>query len=118
MQADLNLLSAELVVAVESLAETFAARAVHYALIGGLAAAMRGRPRYTHDVDFFLDVPQLALPGLLDELRGGGFTLDPAVVTRDYVRHNITAFSFSGIRIDWLKPVLPSTPGCSPTPAP
>ena len=76
-------------------------------LIGGLAIAMRGRLRFTEDVDFLMDVPQVALPGLLDDLVERGFSLEPAVVISEYVREHVTAFSFGHVRIDWLKPVLP-----------
>ena len=107
MDIDRSLLSEELVQAVESLTEAFAARSVRHALIGGLAIAIRGRPRLTQDVDFLVDVPQIALPGLLDDLVERGFTLDPVVVIGEYVREHITAFSFGPVRIDWLKPVLP-----------
>jgi hypothetical protein len=107
MDTDRGLLSEELVRAVDSLAEAFAARSVRHALIGGLAISMRGRPRLTQDVDFLVDVPQIALPGLLDDLVERGFSLEPAVVINQYVREHITAFSFGAVRIDWLKPVLP-----------
>lgn len=100
-------LADELIRAVASLSEAYAARSIRYALIGGLATFLRGRPRYTRDVDILLDVPQLALPGLLDDLVGRGFGLDPAVVIREYVGEHITAFPFGRVRIDWLKPVLP-----------
>ena len=94
--------------AVELLSDAFAVRSIRHALIGGLATSMRGRPRLTRDVDFLLDVPQLTLPGLLDDLVERGFSLDPAVVViAEYVREHITAFSFGPVRIDWLKPVLP-----------
>ena len=62
MDVTAGLLSDELVRAVESLSEAFAARSIRHALIGGLAISMRGRPRFTQDVDFLLDVPQLACP--------------------------------------------------------
>ncbi len=107
MHADRDLLSDELVRAVEDLAEAFAVRTVRHALIGGLATALRGRPRFTQDVDFLLDVPQVALPGLLNDLIARGFTLDRAVVLKEYVQNHITAFTFGPVRIDWLKPVLP-----------
>lgn len=106
MSPDLEL-DDELTAAVDSLSEAFAARSVRHALIGGLATSIRGRPRYTQDVDLLLDVPQVALPGLLDDLVGRGFTLDPPVVVREFVQTHITAFSFGVVRIDWLKPVLP-----------
>jgi hypothetical protein len=47
------------------------------------------------------------LPGLLENLIGRGFTIDPVVVIKDYVQDHVTAFPFGRVRIDWLKPVLP-----------
>jgi hypothetical protein len=93
--------------AVELLADAFAARSIRYALVGGLATAMRGRPRFTQDVDVLLDVPQLVLPGLLDDLIRAGFSVDRDAVIREYVREHIAVFYFGAVRIDWLKPVLP-----------
>ncbi len=107
MPAEHDLLADELIRAVELLADTFAAKAIRYAIVGGLATVMRGRPRFTQDVDVLLDVPQLVLPGLLEELARLGFTFDMATVIRQYVRDHITAFQFGSVRIDWLKPVLP-----------
>lgn len=107
MQSNRNLWSEELDRAVESLSEAFAMRSVRHALIGGLATSLRGRPRLTQDVDFLVDVPQLMLPGVLDDLIERGFTLDPTIVIKQYVREHITSFSYETVRIDWLKPVLP-----------
>jgi hypothetical protein len=97
----------ELTRAVGLLADTFAALGIRYAVVGGVATAMRGRPRFTQDVDILLDVPQLVLPGLLDQLAQQGFAFDPATVIREYVQEHMTAFRFGSVRIDWLKPVLP-----------
>jgi hypothetical protein len=83
MDTDRGLLSDELIRAVESLSEAFAARSIRYALIGGLATFMRGRVRFTKDVDFLLDVPRIVLPGLLDDLVERGFALDPAIVIKE-----------------------------------
>jgi hypothetical protein len=107
MDIDRRLFSEELDRAVEELADTFAARSVRHALIGGLATSLRGRQRLTQDIDLLVDIPQIALPGLLDDLVERGFSLDPAVVINQYVREHITAFAFGPVRIDWLKPVLP-----------
>jgi len=107
MSVSLELYDDELIVAVDLLCEIFAARSVPHALIGGLATSIRGRHRGTEDADFLVNVPQLALPGLLDTLVERGFTLDPAVIIREYVQWHITAFAFGRVRIDWLKPVLP-----------
>jgi hypothetical protein len=102
-----ELLPGDAVLAVESLAEAFEARSIRYALIGGLAFTIRGRPRYTQDVDFLLEVPQHVLPELLAELISRGFALDPAVVIPQFVREYMTSFKFGHIRIDWIKPILP-----------
>ncbi len=107
MGIDRGLFSEDLVLAVDSLAEAFAARSVRHALIGGLAISMRGRPRLTQDIDFLVDVSQIALPGLLDDLVERGFSLDTMLVIKEYIRENITAFKFGPVRVDWLKPVLP-----------
>ncbi len=100
-------LAGDLVTAVETLSEVFVERGIEYALLGGLATMLRGRPRFTQDVDILLSVPQVALPGLLDELIRRGFSLDADTVIREFVQHHMTAFRFGVVRIDWLKPVLP-----------
>jgi hypothetical protein len=107
MPADIDLLPGDAVRAVASLTQAFEARSIQYALIGGLAYALRGRPRFTKDVVFLLEVPQLALPGLLQELVARGCTLDPAGVIQEFVREHMTSFRYRDARIDWLKPVLP-----------
>jgi hypothetical protein len=107
MDTDAGPLSRELVRAVELLSSTFALRSIRHALIDGLATSLRGRPRLTRDIDYLLDVPQVALPGLLDDLLKRGFSLDPAVVITEYVQQHMTAFSFGPVPIDWIKPVLP-----------
>ena len=100
-------LAGDLVTAVETLSEVFVERGIEYALLGGIATMLRGRPRFTQDVDILLYVPQVALPGLLDELIRRGFSLDADTVIREFVQHHMTAFRFGVVRIDWLKPVLP-----------
>jgi len=107
MPDEYDSLGNDFVRAVELLADTFTARSIRYAVVGGLATALRGRPRFTQDVDILLDVPQLALPGLLDELAHLGFLFDRDTVVREYVREHFTAFRFGSVRIDWIKPVLP-----------
>src|SRR5262249_11311007 len=87
--------------------DTFAALSTPYAIVGGLGTLMRGRPRFTQDVDVLLDVPQVALPGLLDELARQGFDFDVMTVIREYVQEHMTTLRFGSVRIDWLKPVLP-----------
>lgn len=107
MPGDSESLAGDLIRAVEILGEVFEARGVNYALLGGLATMLRGRPRFTQDVDILLDVPQIALPGLLEELIERGFALDRDTVIRQFVQEHMTSFRFGVVRIDWLKPVLP-----------
>jgi hypothetical protein len=97
-----------LIEALAGLAAAFEGHGVHYALIGGLAAGFRSRPRGTRDVDILLTVPQLQLPSLLADLAGRGFSLDERSVIEGFVRHHMAAFDYHGVRIDWLKPVLPA----------
>lgn len=81
---------------------------IRYALIGGMATGYRSQPRFTKDVDFLLEVPQLALPILLDDLRQQGFAFDEQSTIREWTQHHMTSLEFQGIRIDWLKPILPA----------
>jgi hypothetical protein len=104
MAIERGLVTEELDRAVELLADSFAARSIRHALIGGLAASLRGRQRMTQDVDFLLDVPQIVLPGLLDDLVDRGFSLDPSVVIPQYVRQHITAFAFGSDRLPQAGP--------------
>ena len=73
MAAEHDILADELIRAVELLSDCFASRSTRYAIVGGLATLMRGRLRFTHDVDVLLDVPQVALPGLLEVASPTGF---------------------------------------------
>ncbi len=107
MAAEHDPLADELIRAVELLAGVFTTRSIRYALVGGVATLLRVRPRFTQDVDVLLDVPQLVLPGLLEELAQRGFEFDPTTVIREFVRENLTALRFGSVRIDWLRPVLP-----------
>jgi hypothetical protein len=107
MPSEHDILANELIRAVECLADAFAARSTRYAIVGGLATLMRGRPRFTQDVDVLLNVPQVALPGLLDELAERGFEFDMPTLIHEFVREHMTAFLFGSVRIDWLKPILP-----------
>ena len=56
MAAESQPLAGDLIRAVEVLSEVLADRSIRYALVGGLATTMRGRPRFTQDVDILLEV--------------------------------------------------------------
>lgn len=83
-------------------------RHVSYALIGGLAVAVRGPIRTTRDIDLLVQVPQLELPGVLTALTGEGFVLDVSQAIRVWNRDSLLDFSCGSVRVDWLKPVLPA----------
>src|SRR5262245_9185939 len=106
MAAELAPLPRSLTTALLELARAFEQKNVSYALIGGVATAFRSRPRFTRDLDFLLEVPQLTLPLLLAELTQRGFTFEPATVIRQWNQEHLTTLTFQGVRIDWLKPVL------------
>lgn len=89
-------------------AEVLAAHRISYAVIGGMAAGYRSQPRFTKDLDFLLQVPQLTLPGLLDALGQRGFAFDLHTTIRDWTQQHMTTLSYHGVRIDWLKPVVPA----------
>ena len=93
--------------AVVELAHILERHRIRYCLVGGVAAGFRSEPRFTSDIDFLLEVPQLVLPGLLNELHERGFTLDLESAIRNWIQESMIAFYFRDVRIDWLKPVLP-----------
>ena len=107
MSADAPIKEEDLLDALAASAEGLRARRINYAVIGGMATTFRGQPRTTKDIDFLLQVPQLQLPGLLDELTARGFTCNPVTTIREWTQEHMTTLSFRGIRIDWLKPVIP-----------
>jgi len=95
----------------QALAEATAAldhHRVSYALIGGLAASYRSQPRFTKDIDFLIKVPQIVLPPLLEDLQRRGFQLDTLATIGEWTEHHMATLSYHGIRIDWLKPLIPA----------
>ena len=68
MAVDLPNLPQDLLIALLQLVQALHRLQIRYALIGGVATGYRSRPRFTQDLDFLLDVPQLLLPGLLEDL--------------------------------------------------
>jgi hypothetical protein len=89
-------------------ADVLARHSVRYAVIGGMAAGFRSQPRFTKDVDFLLQIPQLSLPRVLEDLSAGGFSFDLTTAIREFTQEHMTVLSYHGIRIDWLKPVIPA----------
>lgn len=57
-------------------AESLGAAGQRFALVGGMAVAVRGEPRFTRDVDLVVAVPgDREMEALLFELRGAGFEI-------------------------------------------
>lgn len=108
MENDSSPLSPTLLEAAAVSSAVLRGRQVRYALIGGLAAGLRTHARYTRDVDFLLTIPQLALPGVLEDLQQRGFDFDLMTTIREWTQEHMTVLSYRGIRIDWLKPVIPA----------
>jgi len=87
--------------------ESLNALKLRFTLIGGIAVGYRSRPRFTRDIDFLLEVPQLVLPILLQDLQGRGFSFDTDKTIREWTRDHLTVLNYHNVNIDWLKPVLP-----------
>jgi hypothetical protein len=81
---------------------------VNYALIGGMAAGYRSQPRFTKDLDFLLQIPQISLPGLLETLVKEGYQIDLIPTIREWLDHHMVVLSYRGFRVDWLKAVIPA----------
>ncbi len=108
MQPPHQQLPQDLTTALLELSRALNARRIRYALIGGLAAGFRGRPRFTEDVDLLLHVPQLVLPGLLEDLQRAGFDFDLEGVIQEWNQRHTALLRYHGVPVDWLKPVLPT----------
>lgn len=98
--------AAKLFDALDILRQAFEKRHIKYAVIGGLALTYLGYARFTKDVDFVVHIPQLTLPGLLEELIENGFELDLMQAVREWTQGNMLVIHYHGFRIDWLKPPL------------
>ena len=94
--------------ALQAVVEVLERHRIAYALTGGLALAQHGVIHATQDVDLLLSIPQVKLPGVLDDLQAAGFDFDQDHTIREWVQHHMTQLVWRGIRIDWLAPVLPA----------
>ncbi len=108
MENDPNDVMQELRQGVASTAAALRQHRVDYALIGGLAAGYRSQARFTKDVDFLLQIPQVTLPGVLETLENHGFQLDQLATIREWTEHHMVVLSYHGIQVDWLKAVIPA----------
>jgi hypothetical protein len=91
----------------DRLAQILNQRATNYALIGGLAAAVRGTVRTTWDIDLLVTVPQIELARLLEALQREAFDVDVYKAIRSWNEDHLLEFWHGQIRVDWVKAVLP-----------
>lgn len=105
--ADSQQLPGELLAAMRQLLDALPTHGAEYALIGGLATGLRSRMRLTDDIDFLVTVPQLRLPGLLDDLKARGFACDTMETIRAWSEYGMVVLQYGGTRVDLLKPMLP-----------
>lgn len=77
-----------------------------YAVIGGVAVALRGVPRTTRDIDVLLAVPRIRVPGVLERFQGAGFTLDAKEVLVELRDDHLSQIRYGSIRIDLMTAVL------------
>lgn len=107
MEAERDSLGDPLSRALEDVVTVLVESGIEYALIGGLATGYRSRPRYTKDIDLILDIPQIALPAILETLHARGFEFETREVIEAFTRHSMAVLWRDGVRLDWLKPMLP-----------
>jgi hypothetical protein len=98
----------DLIAAIVELTTIFENRRLNYVLIGGLAVSQLTQPRFTKDVDFLIEVPKLQLPGVLEDIAAKGGDLDLIPSIKAWNTNHMLVFQFNGIRVDWLKPVIPA----------
>lgn len=93
--------------ALAHIVSVFNNRHVKYCIIGGYAVGYLSTPRFTKDVDFIVQVPQLVLPSLIEDLIALGFELDLFTSIKRWNQEHMIVFAYHGYRIDWLKPAIP-----------
>jgi hypothetical protein len=84
------------------------AHGAQYAVIGGLAVALRGSLRATQDVDILMHITQLRLPSLLEAMRESGCQFDVSAAICEWNECGMLAVQWpERVQVDLLKPVIP-----------
>jgi len=91
---------------VVGVAKALSSNGAKYALIGGLAVSVRGRPRSTKDADFIVDCPALKLAGLFEDMNALGFELDVLTAIRKWQTDRLLIMFADEVRVDWMYPDL------------
>jgi hypothetical protein len=107
MSAEAQQFPQNLLKALKEFAEAADRSQLRYALIGAVAAGYRSRPRFNQALEFLLDVPQIALPAFVEELRNRGFTFATESTIREWTQEHMTTLRFQSVAVDCLKPLLP-----------
>jgi hypothetical protein len=100
------MLSESMRAAVVAACDAYAALGVPYALVGGLAAGARGRPRFTKDVDFLVGEEAFIRSGLIISfakpmpLQAGDVAIDPIPLPEDPRRKEVLARALATAEID------------------
>ena len=79
-----------------------------YALVGGLAVGIRGRPRGTIDADFILAVPRIRLPAIFETLAARGFIMDLKRALTEIRDGYLTRLEYQGIKVDLIGAPIPA----------
>ncbi|MDP2883653.1 MAG: hypothetical protein Q8P51_01345 [Ignavibacteria bacterium] len=73
-----------------------------YLIVGGYAFAIHAKPRFTNDIDIFLDAEQSNAQNVLEALKGFGFG-EVGITLRDLVSpEQVIQLGFPPLRIDLL----------------
>lgn len=100
--------SSELVAALRKATEAASAAGCRAVLYGGIAAGLRGRARFTRDVDLAVGAAEEDYPALLRELSARGASVPPTALER-MKRDGMLPVWIGGVRVDLLFPADPLT---------
>jgi len=75
---------------------------VRYLIVGGYAFAIHAKPRFTNDIDIFIDAEQSNAQNVLEVLKGFGFG-EVGITLRDLLSpEQVIQLGFPPLRIDLL----------------
>ncbi|MBA3052169.1 nucleotidyl transferase AbiEii/AbiGii toxin family protein [bacterium] len=75
---------------------------IPYLVIGGLAAGVLGKPRFTEDADFLIFIPRSKAKKLLKTLRGQGFNFDRKEAENTIIARGVFRVSLGAYHADFI----------------
>ncbi|PKM99688.1 MAG: hypothetical protein CVU78_05025 [Elusimicrobia bacterium HGW-Elusimicrobia-2] len=75
---------------------------IPYLVIGGLAAGVLGKPRFTEDADFLIFIPRSKAKKLLKTLRGQGFNFDMKEAENTIIARGVFRVSLGAYHADFI----------------